>query len=1778
MIKFNFILLFIGLLLNSNLFAQTAESVKVNGSAYSIRLADEVQKYSEEKTTGLTIRDYSEFTDPSKPGTPKLPFKNIFLAIPPNSRIEISNLKFNSSTEEKVIPTLNPTTLFKDSAIIYIEKNYKDIKLVENKEQIVKVERYFWFREFYIVEIKINNYRFQSDNSNIEVISNFNFDVNILPQRNILPESLLQIQNDFDKALQLLISNAASAEQYRNRNTISLEDTTGNWIDYGANYLKMGVAEDAVCRIAKTDLNVLGINTSTIDPRTFKIFESGKEIDICVTGEDDGIFDENDFIEFWGHKNYPHISYHLLNADNEEYNEYLNRYTDTTFYFLTWNGNFGNRADTININPTGISDSLFYYSKLLHFEINPFFDFNNYDDIANQTPDWKKNKTWYRHTLITSRTYNITLDEIYPNKMANISAKAVSWASNIPTNSHQVKLLFNSVMIDSNSIDRFKQLLLTGEQNSIGLINGTNQLKLENLPNGSSPNGLLVDWFEIDYPRNLNLQDDSLYFRIPNDVSSGLKIFRINNANSSNFRIYKVSPEFKVISNYQINSSSLFLADTVQPGDEYYILRSDKMFTPKFYYVKNFINLRSLTSQTDYISITHPKFLSTVENYIQTISNLFSLTSSVYNINDIFDEFSFGYPYPEAIRLFSNVLYNNAENPKPQYLTLIGDANYDYKYYNGTVGGSNYVPAYGNPVSDNWYSVWDINAPPIPQLKVGRIPINESYELDYYLTKIENNESKPFDEWNKKYLLFSGGIDPGEYAILKSANDSIVNKYISPKPVAGNYTHFYKTISPPSDFGPYSPEEIQSAISSGGLFISYIGHSGTATWDNSINSTNQLYNSVDRNPLITDFGCSTNKYAEPNIICFGERFLFNSTGQALNYLGNSSLGFQSTAITASTYFYQEIFNDSLSEVGAAHIFSKVELISRTGNSSVNKIYALTNIILGDPAIRLKIPKLTNFKITSADIKPTTQQISEDLDSVEFKVSIKNLGLANIGLLEVNYLQQFESGVIKNENILIPIPNYSDTISIWLNVNNQAGLHKLIINLDPNNLIQEIYEDDNNTEFDFNVYSSSLRDLLTSINENSSLQSLRLLNPANYTNNVFPIELQIADENSFSNSNSIVVTADTFFTDINIGPLNESSRYFIRYKINNIENTFSGTKSFFNQDSTKYLLIDSLSFSGQNLTSVRWENDSLRIVPDTTSISVLSAGFNAGATCVISKNGINLLSNTFFAGMGIAVFDNVTLAVDTATWFQLFNQPANVEALATLIDSIPNGKIVAIGVADDARNNLSTHLKNSIKSLGSNFIDSLQFRGSWALIGWKGAPTGSVLEMVKPPLPPESVFLDSNFVFLSDSGSFETDPIGLASSWKNITLEENIPGDASTSYKILGIRKTGERDTLRIVELTNGSEDISDISAVLYPQLVLATKLSSSSDKQSPTIKKVAVDFDGVPELGLNYQVVKTSIDSVYQGDSISLDFSVYNVGETDADSFRVQVELIRPNNTSRSLFDSLLYRINSNDHKNFTLKYTSNINDGDGDFKFKLIIDPTSNILEKYRDNNTFEQTFFVIEDTTITSINELSTTILADGIEIINGDYVSSKPELTINVKYPIWFPISDTSSVSLFIDNIEIPVSNTQISFDTVNRIISYKLIPDFDDGDHSIMVIGKDKYGNLDYSSAVERYFTTTNELKLLDVYNYPNPFSNTTNIVFNLTQIPDELKIRIYSIAGRLIKEIKLISNELNAGFNNIYFDGKDEDGDLLANGVYLYKIITKKAEETITVTNKMAIVR
>jgi hypothetical protein len=1753
-------------------FAQNTK-IEVIENCFYISLKDYKPKFIDTVAGNFILRDYYEYTNPSKKTTYKLPFIVIYLAIPQNAKVTVSDLEFESKFEEKTIPKLNPQVLNKDSVIKYIEKDYLEATGNEIRESVVQIENYFWFREFYIVQIKVNNYRFRSDQSKIEVLLSTRFRINLSPQFIISPQSPIKIQSDYDEAVKRLITNSETAEQFRNNSTFSLLDTTGDWIDYNATYLKIGAGNDAIFRITKTDLEAFGINTNSIDPRTFKMIESGRQIKLFVKGENDGVFDDTDFIESWGHKNYPNLSNRVINDDDKEYNEYLNRYTDTTFYFLTWNGDNGDRIDSLELPLAGINDTLDYNSQLLHFETQSYVQLNDNNEVANQTANWLKNKTWYWKFLFSQRTFNFNLTDIYPGKNASIYTKLVSFASDYPSNSHQVKLLLNNALIDSNSIDRFEQLLLLGNINSSSLISGSNQIKLENIPNGSSPNSLAVDWYEVEYPRNLKLIDDSLYFKVPDDINNGLKIIKAGDANSSEYNIYKIKPEFRIFTNYTITDSTLFFADTVSAGDEYFILSANKSYSPKFVEVKNFINLRNYSQQTDYISITHPVFLSSAQSYVQSISSLFNLATSVFKVDDIFDEFSYGYSYPEGIRLFLNVLYNNLPQPKPTYLALLGDANYDYKYYRDPIAGLNYVPSFGFPVGDNWFAIWDLSGVPIPQLKVGRIPFDDPDQLEYYLSKIESNESKPFDEWNKRYLFFSGGVEDNELEILKATNDTLINRLISPRPVAGNYTHFYKTISPRTDFGPYTAEEIEAAISAGSLFISYIGHSGTATWDNSINETNQLYNNVDRNPLITDFGCSTNKYAEPDIVCFGERFLFNSTGQALAYVGNSSLGFRSTATAAPVFFYENLISDSLSEIGNAHLFSKIDLFSQFGNSGVNRIYSLSNVILGDPAVRIKIPKLPNFKISTSDVILGRELITDNLDSIEIKIAINNLGLAETGEFEINIIHEYNSSEIKNILLSVPIPAYSDTLSLWVLTKDKPGIHNLNINIDPDDLINEIYKDDNYLSFQFNVFSSSLRDFLTSRVENSSVNSLKLLNPTTFNTDPFSIEFQLSSDDLFLDPTIINSESDTFATNIVLPNLSEDMRYFLRYRISSPGSSFSGVKSFYNNFNKKFLLIDSLSFANQELNNLSWSNDSIKIIPDTTSISVLSAGWYSGATCVIAKDGVNLLSNTFFAGMGIAVFDNISLAIDTVTWFQLYDQPANVEALANLIDSIPYGKIVAIGVADDARNNLSTHLKDAIKTLGSSLIDSLEFRGSWALIGWKGAPIGSVIEEIKPALPPESIFIDTAFVFQSTSGYFITNEIGPANYWKEIEVNQELPGDASSEYQLSGLRVNGQIDSLRIIDLENGTEDISDIDADLYPKIFFEGKLNVSSDNITPKITRLSVDFIGVPELGTNYQVVSVLNDTVLIGEHANLKFYVYNVGETTADSFKVIVDVINDDNSRSTIFNQSLDSLGAGERQYFEVSH--NTSAGSGSKTFLINIDAENKVTELFEDNNFYTIPFFIKPDTTTPSMN-----ITFDGYDILDGDYISDKPLIKTELTDLSLLPITDPSSVEIYLNEVLIPPDTSILSyqFSESNPKVIVEFTPELADGEYILRVLGKNASGNVVDSAGVERYFLVSNEAKILYVYNYPNPFKDATSFTFKLTQIPDEIKIKIFTIAGRLVKEIKLSASQLNFDFNKIYWDGKDEDGDRLANGVYLYKVIMKAGDKTEAVTQKLAIVR
>ncbi len=123
----------------------------------------------------------------------------------------------------------------------------------------------------------------------------------------------------------------------------------------------------------------------------------------------------------------------------------------------------------------------------------------------------------------------------------------------------------------------------------------------------------------------------------------------------------------------------------------------------------------------------------------------------------------------------------------------------------------------------------------------------------------------------------------------------------------------------------------------------------------------------------------------------------------------------------------------------------------------------------------------------------------------------------------------------------------------------------------------------------------------------------------------------------------------------------------------------------------------------------------------------------------------------------------------------------------------------------------------------------------------------------------------------------------------------------------------------------------------------------------------------------------------------------------------------------------------------------------------------------------------------------------------------------------------------------------------------------------GAHHLTLTAFDNLNNAAELS-VDFKISEDSDLILDEVVNYPNPFSSETKFTFQTNREGAALHIKIYTISGRLIRELEGVSM---AGYNDeLIWDGRDEDGDLVANGIYLYKIILTESGKSKEVIEKM----
>jgi hypothetical protein len=196
------------------------------------------------------------------------------------------------------------------------------------------------------------------------------------------------------------------------------------------------------------------------------------------------------------------------------------------------------------------------------------------------------------------------------------------------------------------------------------------------------------------------------------------------------------------------------------------------------------------------------------------------------------------------------------------------------------------------------------------------------------------------------------------------------------------------------------------------------------------------------------------------------------------------------------------------------------------------------------------------------------------------------------------------------------------------------------------------------------------------------------------------------------------------------------------------------------------------------------------------------------------------------------------------------------------------------------------------------------------------------------------------------------------------------------------------------------------------------------------------------------------------------------------------------------------------------------------------------------------------------------------------------------VNEKPTLFIDLADSSGINTSVTGvghrIEAWINNSPESKDMTDfytsktdnfqaGTVAYAL-RDLPQGRNTIRVRAWDTYNN---ASTSETYFEvrSSDQLAVVDVMNYPNPFKTSTAFTFRHNQaVPVNATVKIYTVAGRLIQTVEQFG--ISEPFARIPWDGRDRDGDELANGVYLYKLIVRTVDGRFTseVLGKLAIAR
>ncbi|MBI2503622.1 MAG: hypothetical protein HYW07_10375 [Candidatus Latescibacteria bacterium] len=739
------------------------------------------------------------------------------------------------------------------------------------------------------------------------------------------------------------------------------------WYDPGRPWVKVYADEDALFRSSPGWLDSLGVDPKAIDPRTLRLFYLGEEQAIRVHGEEDGRFDAQDYLLFFGQYR------------RDEHKDFENLYGRRNTYWLTWGGAPGRRLQERSGAPAhGYPVSPWKWTTA-HFEQD-----TRYNPLPLTPPEKEQEVDhWFWELPVevlkpgdvpSSRIYAQPL--LHRTESEDYTARLRVALHGVSDNIHHTGLLLNEQRIDERVWRGPDELRIETEIPS-SYLKDQNRLRLQLFADQSVPDQVYLNWFEIEYRRAYQTWIGFFDFAQP----PGGQSYVLQGLYPPGIEVWDVANGY-YFTGFQADSTAAlgsFVTFEDNPVDSARYVAADSLAGTKRPNgkVDQPSSWRAPGHGADYLIITHADFLEAAQRLVAHRRES-GLSAEVVEVEDLYDEFSCGQMTSDAVRDFISYAYHSWERP-PVYVLLAGNTHYAYRSSRPSFVPTLFYHAWnrGQAGTDFLYSLVD-GADLLPDLAVGRL---SWVNLDQALVSVDKiiryDQAPEPGDWRSRVIYLANYQETGEFA---RTNDELAAQYTEPLGFSS-----VEIVNPDNTFLPnLTGKRFLDALNQGALLVNFNGHGsiGTMQYVFSIQFPDWDYLSQVRNgarlPLVLALSCLNGQFADPFNPSLSEAFTLRKEGGSIAYISASAQGRVAQQALLADRLFAQFFQGGTLEFGLTLNIAKVQMLA--AHSSFEEA-AYSMQLQGDPAQQLALPRQPDYE--ALDLRLDREEVfSQDTLRVE----------------------------------------------------------------------------------------------------------------------------------------------------------------------------------------------------------------------------------------------------------------------------------------------------------------------------------------------------------------------------------------------------------------------------------------------------------------------------------------------------------------------------------------------------------------------------------------------------------------------------------------------------------------------------------------------------------------------------------------------------------------------------------------------------------------------------